>query len=152
MLYLSIVRDLFNGEILDWKLSNNLNSNLCYKNLVSAWNYSGKPKNVIIHSDQGSSYTSLMWKDLCESMHMVISMSRNGECETWFSSFKKECIYLYQRNELNLNNIYEIVSNYIDFYNFVRPRISQRKTPFEQRMEFFNKKIFFSVNFNWHLH
>ncbi|WP_253301374.1 IS3 family transposase [Spiroplasma endosymbiont of Phyllotreta cruciferae] len=58
MLYLSILRDLFNGEILDWKLSNNLNSNLCYKNLVSAWNYSGKPKNIIIHSDQGSSYTS----------------------------------------------------------------------------------------------
>ncbi|WP_253301373.1 hypothetical protein [Spiroplasma endosymbiont of Phyllotreta cruciferae] len=82
-------------------------------------------------------------------MHMVISMSRRGNspdneaCETWFSSFKKECIYLYQRNELNLNNIYEIVSNYIEFYNFVRPIISQRKTPFEQRMEFFNKKIFF---------
>lgn len=152
MLYLSIVRDLFNGKILDWKLSNNLNSNLCYKNLVSAWNYSGKPKNVIIHSDQSSSYTSPMWKDLCESMHMVISMSRrgnspdNGTCETWFSSFKKECIYLYQRNELNLSNIYEIVSNYIEFYNFVRPRISQRKTPFEQRMEFFNKKISFFLS------
>lgn len=144
MVYLSIVRDLFNGEIIDWKLSNHADANLCFKNLVSAWNHAGQPKKLIIHSDQGYAYTSPQWKELCEEMGIIISMSRrgnspdNGACETWFSSFKNECFFLYKRNSLNFSNIMNIVSNYVDFYNFVRPRVKQRKTPFEQRMEFQN--------------
>ncbi|WP_368487210.1 IS3 family transposase [Spiroplasma sp. DGKH1] len=153
MLYLSIVRDLFNGEIIDWKLSNYADASLSFSNLTSAWNYAGKPKNVIIHSDQGSAYTSFQWKGLCENMGFIISMSRrgnspdNGACESWFNSFKNECLILYKRRNLNFNNVFDIISNYIDFYNFIRPRTKQRKTPFEERMEFQNKNVSFSCQF-----
>ncbi|WP_156768779.1 MULTISPECIES: hypothetical protein [unclassified Spiroplasma] len=70
-------------------------------------------------------------------MGIIISMSRrgnspdNGACEIWFSSFKNECFFLCKRNSLNFSNIMNIVSNYVDFYNFVRSIVKQRKTPFE---------------------
>ncbi|UZQ29968.1 MAG: IS3 family transposase [Spiroplasma phoeniceum] len=117
--YLSIIRDLFNGEIIDWKLSNHSEANLSFKNLISAWNYTGRPKKLIIHSNQGYVYTSPQWKELCEKMEIIISISRRGNspdndtCETWFSSFKNESFLLYKRNSLNFSNIMNIVSNYV---------------------------------------
>lgn len=140
--YLSIVRDLFNGEIVDWVLSKNIDNNLCHSNLIRAWNIAGKPKGVIIHSDQGSSYTCSTWKFLCKKMKFIPSMSRrgnspdNGACETWFSSFKQECIYIYNVMKLNDNNLYSIISNYVRFYNYIRPILKNQKTPFQMRREF----------------
>ncbi|UZQ32831.1 MAG: hypothetical protein OHM56_02425 [Spiroplasma phoeniceum] len=71
----------------------------------------------------------------------------NGACETLFSSFKNECFFLYKRNSLNFSNIMNIVSNYVDFYNFVRPRVKKRKTPFVFQMEFQNKNVSFFCQF-----
>ncbi|UZQ30703.1 MAG: hypothetical protein OHM56_04080 [Spiroplasma phoeniceum] len=47
VVYLSIIRNLFNGEIIDWKLSNHADANLIFKNLVSALNYAGCPKKLM---------------------------------------------------------------------------------------------------------
>ncbi|QGS52331.1 DDE-type integrase/transposase/recombinase [Spiroplasma tabanidicola] len=48
--YLSVIKDLYNSEIVDWKLSNSPNGKLCYTNLISAIKKRGA--HDIIHSDQ----------------------------------------------------------------------------------------------------
>ncbi|WP_281349621.1 IS3 family transposase [Spiroplasma tabanidicola] len=70
-----------------------------------------------------------------------MSMSRrgnspdNGAFESFFGTIKNECIYTYKIKELNFSNIYTIISDYIDFYNYVRPMLKHKKTPYEFRME-----------------
>ncbi|WP_100670383.1 IS3 family transposase [Mesoplasma coleopterae] len=139
MRYLSIVRDLYNGEIINWKVSNRPDNNLSHSNLKNAWIIAGIPKGVIVHSDQGSNYTSSEWVEICNALEIKISMSRrgnspdNGACESWFGTLKNECIYTYKIAQLSDRNIYKIINNYIDFYNYIRPIRNQIKTPFEIR-------------------
>ncbi|WP_327196261.1 integrase core domain-containing protein [Spiroplasma litorale] len=95
----------------------------------------------IIHSDQEAPYTNETWKRLCKNNNINISMSRrgnppdNGACESFFGTFKNECIYTYKVKELHHSNIYKIISDYIEFYNYVRPSLKHKKTPYEIRME-----------------
>ncbi|WP_156007206.1 integrase core domain-containing protein [Spiroplasma tabanidicola] len=51
----------------------------------------------------------------------------NGACESFFGTIKNECIYTYKTKELNYSNIYTIISDYIDFYNYVRPNLKHKK-------------------------
>lgn len=139
--YLSIVRDLYNGEIIDYQLSSNLSFEFVYKNIICAWYKANKPKNVILHSDQGGHYTGEQYQKLCKQLEITISMSRrgnsvdNGACETWFSSFKQESIYSIPRKQINEQNISKIVDDYIEFYNFIRPMKKLKKmSPIEYRL------------------
>ncbi|AKX34303.1 transposase [Spiroplasma litorale] len=115
--YLSVIKDLFNSEIVDWKLSVSPNNKLCHTNLISAIKKRGAPK--IIHSDQGAPYTNETWERLCKNNNINISMSRrgnspdNGACESFFGTFKNKCIYTYKVKELHHSNIYKIISDYI---------------------------------------
>ena len=71
--------------------------------LMAVWRR--KPtKSVIIHSDQGSQYSSDEWKRFCEQHQLQASMSRRGNCydnavAEFFSSLKKERIrnHLYHK-------------------------------------------------------
>ena len=58
-----------------------------------------KPKHrVLIHSDQGSQFTSMGWAAFIRAHNLEHSMSRRGNChdnavaESFFSSFKRERI------------------------------------------------------------
>ncbi|WP_166508654.1 IS3 family transposase [Spiroplasma chinense] len=94
-----------------------------------------------MHSDQGGPYTNDTWKEICGSNGIRISMSKRGNspdnwsCESFFSSIKNECIYTYKVSQLNFSNIYKIIFDYIEFYNYVRTRLKDKKTPYEIRME-----------------
>ena len=65
--------------------------------LMAVWRRNST-KPVIIHSDQGSQYSSDEWKRFCEQHQLQASMSRRGNCydnavaESFFSSLKKEKI------------------------------------------------------------
>ncbi|ASP28398.1 hypothetical protein SCORR_v1c06260 [Spiroplasma corruscae] len=52
----------------------------------------------------------------------------NGTCESFFVTLKNECIYNYKVNELNYSNIYNIISDYIEFYNYVRPSLKYKNS------------------------
>ena len=65
--------------------------------LMAVWRR--KPKNqVVLHSDQGSQYSSDEWSRFCQQHNLSVSMSRRGNCydnavaESFFSSLKKERI------------------------------------------------------------
>lgn len=60
--YLAIVLDLFARQPVGWALSLSPDSSLTKKALTMAFESRGEPKGVMFHSDQGSQYTSLHFR------------------------------------------------------------------------------------------
>ena len=81
---------------------------------------------LIIHSDQGSQYTSKAFVEFCESARVIQSMSKagcpydNAPMERYFNTLKNECTNLYEfRTEEDLYLTVEEFA-YVT-YNHVRP-------------------------------
>ncbi|UXR78211.1 IS3 family transposase [Staphylococcus sp. IVB6227] len=126
MLYLSSIIDLYNGEIVAYKISDTQDQSLVNDTL----NQIDIPEGRLLHSDQGSVYTSHAYYQLCEEKGIIRSMSRKGTpadnapIECFHSSLKCETFYL--NNELNNSNfiVKDIVEKYIENYN--NNRIQQK--------------------------
>ena len=94
--YLSTIMDLFNNEIVAYKLYNHQQTPLVSDTLKAALVARNYPEGVIIHSDQGSVYTSYAYQELVKERNLVSSMSRRGNCwdnpviESFHSSLKSE--------------------------------------------------------------
>ena len=87
----------------------------------AVWRRQPKQK-VIVHSDQGSQYSSDGWLRFCRANQLEPSMSRRGNCwdnavaESFFSSLKKERIKkrIYKTRELAKADIFDYIEV---FYN-----------------------------------
>lgn len=88
-----------------------------------------KPKQrVLIHSDQGSQFTSMEWAAFIRAHNLEHSMSRRGNChdnavaETFFSSLKRERIRrrTYKTREEARQDVFDYVEM---FYNPVRKQV-----------------------------
>ena len=96
-------------------------------------------ENVILHSDQGSQYTSKDFTEFCQSVGITQSMSKagypydNAPMERYYNTLKNELIYLhYYHNDEELNKAVEEFA-YVR-YNHVRPHsYNNYKTPYEAR-------------------
>lgn len=79
-------------------MSHRINGQLVIDALEMAVTHRGKPKDVLVHSDQGSQYTAQIYRDLLSSQDMMCSMSRKGEChdnavaESFFHTLKEELV------------------------------------------------------------
>jgi len=124
-LFLAVVIDLFSRQVVGWSMQPKMHVDLALNALLMAvWRR--KPKNqVLIHSDQGSQYTSSDWQAFLKSHNLVCSMSRRGNCydnavaESFFQLLKRERIRrkTYKDRETARQDIF----NYIEmFYNPIR--------------------------------
>ena len=94
---------------------------------------------LILHSDQGSQYTSKAFTGFCESVHVLQSMSKagypydNAPMERYFNTLKNECTKLYEFREESA--LYQTVEEFAYVtYNHMRPHsYNGYKTPFEAR-------------------
>ena len=126
MLYLSSIMDIYNGEIVAYKIDDKQDQSLVNDTL----NQIDIPEGCILHSDQGSVYTSYAYYQLCEEKGIIRSMSRKGTpadnapIESFHSSLKSETFYI--NNQLNRSNhiVIDIVEKYIKNYN--NNRIQQK--------------------------
>lgn len=126
MLYLSSIMDIYNGEIVAYKIDDKQDQSLVNDTL----NQIDIPEGCILHSDQGSVYTSYVYYQLCEEKGIIRSMSRKGTpadnapIESFHSSLKSENFYI--NNQLNSSNhiVIDIVEKYIKNYN--NNRIQQK--------------------------
>jgi len=97
-LYLAIVLDLYSRQVIGWAMSNKNASKLVQDALTMAMWRRGKVKEVVVHSDQGSTYASNNYQALLEENGLVCSMSRKGECldnavaESFFGTLKTELV------------------------------------------------------------
>lgn len=95
-MYLATILDLFNNEIVAYKMYDHQQTPLVMDVLKAALEARNYPKDVIIHSDQGSVYTSYAYQNFLEEMNCQASMSRRGNCwdnaviESFHSHIKTE--------------------------------------------------------------
>lgn len=121
-LYLAIVLDLFNRQVIGWSMKNNPRAELVIDALMMAIWRRQPAENVLIHSDQGVQYTSSDWRTFLKDHKLEASMSRRGNChdnavaESFFSNLKSERIkrkIYHTRNDARAD-----IFNYIElFYN-----------------------------------
>lgn len=97
-LYLAIILDLYSRRVIGWAMSERNDKKLVADALTMAIWRRGKIDEVIVHSDQGSTYASGDYRQLLREYGLLCSMSRKGEChdnavaESFFSTLKTELI------------------------------------------------------------
>lgn len=122
-IYLCAIKDLYDKSIISYGISRFNNNPLVFETVKTALekvNYSVR-KDLILHSDQGSQFTSAVYAEILNKYKVKQSMSSKGSAvdnspiESWFSTLKTESIYLY--NELSEKDMISIVESYIRYYN-----------------------------------
>ena len=124
-LYLAIVRDLFNREVVGWSLKPRATTYIVTDALTMAWFRRRPEAGVMHHSDRGSQYASNAFQDKLKAFGMTCWMSRKGNCwdnapmESWFASLKKEQVHLqhYATRAAAKSDIFEYIEV---FYNKIR--------------------------------
>lgn len=98
-LYLAVVLDLFNREVIGWSIKPRMTAELVSDALAMAWFRRKPDAGVIFHSDRGSQYASHAMRDKLAEYAMTASMSRKGNCwdnaptESFFNSLKNERVH-----------------------------------------------------------
>jgi len=121
-LYLSVVIDLFSRRVVGWSAQSRMTTDLALQALLAAlWRRKPTTK-VMIHSDQGSQFTSREWQAFLSQHNLEASMSRLGNChdnavaESFFQLLKRERIK--RRTYLTRDAARQDVFEYIEmFYN-----------------------------------
>ncbi|MCM2534661.1 IS3 family transposase [Neobacillus pocheonensis] len=141
-LYLSTIMDLYNNEIVAYKLYNHQQTSLVVDTLVETLNNRNQPEGVILHSDQGSVYTSYAYQNNLKQFHLISSMSRRGNCwdnaviESFHSNIKTEEFQYCKFNSLSNLAVVTKIDKYIYHYNEKR---IQEKLGYLTPKEFGNK-------------
>jgi transposase InsO family protein len=97
-LYLAVMIDLYSRQVIGWAMSDRNDTKLVADALMMATWRRGKLKDVIVHSDQGSTYASGDYRKRLKESNMLCSMSRKGECydnavaESFFGTLKTELV------------------------------------------------------------
>jgi putative transposase len=124
-LYLSVVIDLFSRRVVGWSAQSRMSTDLALQALLAAvWRRKPKTK-VMIHSDQGSQFTSREWRAFLDHHNLEASMSRRGNChdnavaESFFQLLKRERIRrkIYQTRDEARQDLFEYIEM---FYNPIR--------------------------------
>ncbi len=140
VLYLSIIRDLYDNSIIAYKTGTEQNVNLVLSTIRAAKKKEKVTAELQLHSDQGFQYTSQAYFKLTQSYGIRPSMSRRGNpydnalAENFFSILKTECIYrakLQTYEEASL-----LIGEYIHFYNSQRAQLKTKLTPLEMRSQY----------------
>lgn len=140
VLYLSIIRDLFDNSIVSYKTSTTQNVQLVLETIKAAKRKEKVTGELQLHSDQGFQYTSKQYFNLTQSYNILQSMSRRGNpydnalAENFFSILKTECIYRVKLKTYDEARI--LISQYIDFYNNQRIQLKTKLTPSEKRSQY----------------
>jgi putative transposase len=96
--FLSAVVDLYSRMVVGWSMKTSNHREGVMDALFMAVKRRRPMNKVLVHSDQGSQFSSDDWNRLCIELNLEPSMSRRGNCwdnavvESFFSTLKKERI------------------------------------------------------------
>jgi transposase InsO family protein len=99
-LYLAVLLDLYSRRVVGWAMSDRIDRQLVLDALKMAVTHRGVPsEGVLHHSDRGSQYASIDYRNALENFGFQSSMSRKGNCwdnavsESFFATLKVELIH-----------------------------------------------------------
>uniref|UniRef100_UPI0034DE804E IS3 family transposase n=1 Tax=Candidatus Thiodubiliella endoseptemdiera TaxID=2738886 RepID=UPI0034DE804E len=97
-LYLATVIDLYSRKVAGWSMGKNNDTALVIDALSMAIKNKPRQQQVLLHSDQGSTYRAYEYLALFKANNITQSMSRKGECydnavaESFFNTLKTELV------------------------------------------------------------
>ena len=124
-LYLAVILELYSRQVIGWSMGKKNDTELVEEALTMALWRRGRAFDVVVHSDQGSTYASERYRRKLHDNHLLMSMSRKGECldnavaESFFGSLKNELIHHedYRTREEAKLSVFEYIEV---FYNRTR--------------------------------
>jgi transposase InsO family protein len=135
--YLSVIKDLFDGFIVAYRLERQNSIGLVTRTLHQARQNEKVTAELLLHSDQGHQYTSQAYAVLMGQYNITPSMSRRGNCwdnapmESFFSQLKDE--YLRHLPMPSFEEARQAIDEYVAFYNYERIQLKTKQTPFQLR-------------------
>jgi putative transposase len=144
-LYLAAVLDLFSRQVIGWSMSSRVDRELAMNALLMAvWRR--QPANtVMVHSDQGSQYSSYDWRDFLQTHNLQQSMSRRGNChdnavaESFFQLLKRERIRrkIYATRDEATQDVFDYIEM---FYNPKRRHgFNEKLSPINFEKQYFER-------------
>nr|WP_239584962.1 IS3 family transposase [Chryseomicrobium aureum] len=118
--YLSVIKDLYDGSVVAYKIGRFNNNPLVMETLRAALD-ANPDATPLLHSDRGSQYTSKEYRHITTQAGITRSMSRVGKCidnapmESFFGHFKCESYEL--KKYKSYEDLVEDIDRYMRFYN-----------------------------------
>lgn len=139
VLYLSMIRDLYDNSIVAYKTGTQQTINLVLDTIRLAMKQEKKSRcGTPPPQRPGIQYTSQAYFNLTQAYGITPSMSRKGNpydnamAENFFSILKTECIY--RQKPTTFSEANEMIERYIHFYNYERIQLKTGETPLERRL------------------
>jgi len=135
--FLSLIKDLHDGFIVAHCLTRQNSHELVMRTVKLARQKEMVTDGLILHSDQGTQYTSQPYHVLTNEYNITPSMSRRGNCwdnapmENFFGHLKEE--YLRHFKKTTFKDTEQLIDEYIYFYNYERIQLKTRQTPYQTR-------------------
>lgn len=121
-LYLAAVLDMYSRRLIGWAMSDRPDQALASDALAMAITHRRPAPGIVHHSDQGTQYTSRLYREQMDKTGFVVSMSRKGMpydnavMESFFSSLKHELTH--HERFIDRNTARSQIFHYIEvFYN-----------------------------------
>lgn len=121
-LYLAVFLDACSRRIVGWSMGRRINDNLVIDAFTQACTHRRPQPGLVVHSDRGSQYCSVSFKELLGSNQYIQSMSSTGNCydnaitESFFATLKTELVrdQHYQSHNQARRSIFKFIEI---FYN-----------------------------------
>ncbi|WP_146705060.1 DDE-type integrase/transposase/recombinase, partial [Shigella flexneri] len=125
-LYLAVVVDLFSRKIIGWSMQSRMTKDIVLNALLMAVWWRNPEKQVLVHSDQGSQYTSHEWQSFLKSHGLVQLLKRER--------IKKK---IYGTREEARSDIFDYIEM---FYNSKRRHgSSEQMSPTEYENQYYQR-------------
>jgi len=121
--YMTTIIDAFTKELLAWQLSEPMEVDFVLatvKQLMAEYGDELLKADTIIHSDQGSHYTSVKFIQLLKDSELRQSMSRRANC---WDNAPQESFFGHMKDEIdvsgctNCDEILTVIRDWTDYYN-----------------------------------
>ncbi len=122
-LYLSAIMDRYDHSIVSFNISRHNDQELTIEDLRNAI-YLNRGSHPLLHSDRGSTYTTVAYNDVLRENGMTHSMSRVGKCidngpmEGFWGILKRETYY--GKRFTSKTDLIDAIASYIHYYNMER--------------------------------
>ncbi len=134
--YLSAIKDIATGETISWETSQNISMGFVLAT-VDKLEDQDLAEGAMLHSDQGSHYTSPVYSTKLQRLGIIQSMSRKGNCidnapmESFFGHMKDDLDFKTCKTFQELTNK---INQYMHYYNNQRYQWGLNKmTPVQYR-------------------
>lgn len=123
-LYVSAIFDCFDSGVLGLAMDTNMKSSLCEQTLTNAVIAYPDIRGTILHSDRGSQYTSVTYRNAISKYNILQSMNSadgrchdNAFCESMWARMKCELFYgRYVSVSLSIEDLKTLIGRYFFSY------------------------------------